>query len=156
MYYCITAMVKWLNTALSDINTVLSSVTIRWPVPDLIYPIHGWAVVTLKSQYGIQCHSTKDAKFLFLSKKGEIRVKVKSGYYSCIDSRFIAPPILDLGTTWSWMVNFASWPLYAPIKNYQYPSNRHLHGHHSQTGCSEEKNLLPLLWIKPQNFQPAG
>jgi hypothetical protein len=66
--------------------------------------------------------------------------------------RGAAPLILNLGTTWKWVVSFTFRPYY-----FQCPLNRRMNGFHGQSQYFVEvKNLLPLLGIESRIFQPLG
>jgi len=56
--------------------------------------------------------------------------------------------ILNLCTTWRWVVSFTLWPLYSWGKYFQYPLDRGLHGLQSQTGWGGKRESLPLLEIE--------
>jgi hypothetical protein len=59
-------------------------------------------------------------------------------------SRGIAPHILDLGTSWIWVVSFTPRQLYIQEKDPQYPLNMRVVGHQSWSGHGvEEKNFQP-------------
>jgi hypothetical protein len=68
------------------------------------------------------------------------------GGSGCIDLR-----ILDLGTSWRWMVSFTPRPLYPLGKSPRYPLDRRLDGPHSRSvRRGEEKILaLPGLELRP-------
>jgi hypothetical protein len=55
-----------------------------------------------------------------------------------------APRILDLGSSWKWVVSFAPRPLYLQGKSPRYPLDRRLGGPRSHSGRGgEEKNSKP-------------
>jgi hypothetical protein len=61
-----------------------------------------------------------------------------------------APCILDLGTTWRWVVSFTSRPLYPQGKYPWYPLDRKLGEPQSRSGRGgEEKNSQPPPGIEP-------
>jgi hypothetical protein len=53
------------------------------------------------------------------------------------------PRILDLGTSWRWVVCFTSRPLYPRRKISRNPLDRRLGGLQNRSGRREEKNLAP-------------
>jgi hypothetical protein len=55
----------------------------------------------------------------------------------CIDPHF-----LDLGTSWRWVVNFTTWPIYPRGRSPQYPLDRRFGGRQSRSGRFEEENIL--------------
>jgi len=62
----------------------------------------------------------------------------------------IAPHILDVGTTWRWVVSFTPRPLYTQGKSPRYPLDRRLGGPQSRSGHGgEEKNSQPPPGIEP-------
>jgi hypothetical protein len=62
--------------------------------------------------------------------------------------------ILDLDTSWRWVVSFTTRPLYHGGKSTRYPLHRRLGGSQSQFGrCGEEKNLS-LPRTEPQPSSP--
>jgi hypothetical protein len=69
----------------------------------------------------------------------------------------IAPPILDLGTRWRWVVSFTPRPLYPQGKSPCHPLDRKLGGSQSRSGHSDEKkNSQPLPGLKPPIIQPVA
>jgi hypothetical protein len=70
-------------------------------------------------------------------------------------SKVTSPRIVNVGTRWSWVVNFTPRPLYPRCTSPLYPLNRRLGGLQSQSGCGgEEKNFLHLEGIKLQSSGP--
>jgi hypothetical protein len=62
-----------------------------------------------------------------------------SGVCVCIDQR-----IIDLGTSWRWVVSFTPQPLYPRGRNCRYPLDRRLGGPQNRSRRrGEEKNLVP-------------
>jgi hypothetical protein len=62
----------------------------------------------------------------------------------------IAPRILDLVTSWMWVVSFTHRPLYPQRKSPQYPLYRRLSGSQNRSGRGgEEKNSQPPPGIEP-------
>jgi hypothetical protein len=57
----------------------------------------------------------------------------------------IAPHILDLGTSWRWVVSFTPRPLYTQGKSPRYPQDRRLGGPQSRSGHGGEENNSQLL-----------
>jgi hypothetical protein len=56
----------------------------------------------------------------------------------------VAPRILNLGTTWRWLISFTPRPLYPQGKSPWYPLDRRLGGPQSRSGRGgEEKNSQP-------------
>jgi hypothetical protein len=56
-----------------------------------------------------------------------------------------APHIINLSTTWRWMVSFMPQPLYSRVKSPQYSMDRRVVGLQSWIGHdSEKRNSLPL------------
>jgi hypothetical protein len=69
----------------------------------------------------------------------------------------IDPYILDLGSTWRWVVSFTPRPLYPQGKIPWYPLNRRLGGPQSRSGHGdEEKNSQPMLGLEPPIIQTAA
>jgi hypothetical protein len=65
-------------------------------------------------------------------------------------SEGITPRTLNIHTWCRYLVRFCPRPLYSLGKSHQYPSDRTLVALQRWSGCyREDKNLLPLLWIKP-------
>jgi hypothetical protein len=64
--------------------------------------------------------------------------------------------ILDLGTSWRWMVSFTPRPLY-PLENCpRYPLDRRLGVPQSRSGrCGVETNSLPLPGIEIRPSSPS-
>jgi hypothetical protein len=63
----------------------------------------------------------------------------------------IAPPILNLGIGWRWVVSFTPLPLYTQGKSPRYPPHRRLDGPQSRAGYYRgEKNLLPFSGAEPR------
>jgi hypothetical protein len=63
----------------------------------------------------------------------------------------IAPYILDLGTTWRWVVNFTPRPLYPQGNSPFYPLDRRLGGPQSRSEHDgEKKNCQPLPDSNPR------
>jgi hypothetical protein len=56
------------------------------------------------------------------------------------------PCILDLGTSWRWVVIFIPWPLYLQRKIPQYPLDRRLAGPRNRSGWPGEENLPTRTW----------
>jgi hypothetical protein len=66
----------------------------------------------------------------------------------------IAPRILDLGTTWKWVISFTPRPLYSQEKNRWFPLNRMLGESQSRSGRGrEEKNSQSLQGLEPRIIQ---
>jgi hypothetical protein len=65
--------------------------------------------------------------------------------------RVLTPCILQLGTRWTWVVSFMSYPFNSWIKSTHYPLNWRLGEVQSWSECcSRRKNLTPLPGIKLQ------
>jgi hypothetical protein len=73
-------------------------------------------------------------------------------------SRGKASLILNLSIRWSWVVNFIPWPLYFWSKTPRYPLHKWLGGpQRTRLGVLyREKNLVPLLGIELEIFQPVA
>jgi hypothetical protein len=71
-------------------------------------------------------------------------------------SRVIAPRILDLGTSWRWVVSFMPRPLFPHEKNPLYPLDRRLGKPQSRSRrAGEEKNSQPLPALEHLIIQPV-
>jgi hypothetical protein len=58
--------------------------------------------------------------------------------------------ILDIGTSWRWVISFTPWLLYIQGNCFEYPLAKRLCGPQSQSGhCEEERNVFTLPGIKP-------
>jgi hypothetical protein len=69
----------------------------------------------------------------------------------------IAPTILDLGTSWRWVVSSPPRSLYPQGKSPWYPLYRRLGGHYGWSGhCGEEKNSQPLPGLDLPIIQPIA
>jgi hypothetical protein len=67
----------------------------------------------------------------------------------------IAPRILDLGTTWRWVVSFTPRLLYLQGEIPWYPLDRRLGGPQSRSGRGgEETNSQPLSGLEPPIIHP--
>jgi hypothetical protein len=67
-----------------------------------------------------------------------------------LESRGIAPRILDLGTRWRFVVSLTPRPLYSQGKSPRYPLDRRPGGPHNRTERGgEEKNSQPEPGIEP-------
>jgi hypothetical protein len=67
-------------------------------------------------------------------------------------SRGIAPPFLNLGTEWRYVVNFKSGP--TSEKESRYPLNR-LSGFQNRFGRFGDKSLVNLPGFEPHTVQPV-
>jgi hypothetical protein len=81
------------------------------------------------------------------SHKGKLKVKLSRR----IGEWTYNSTVLDLGTTWKWVVSFMSQSLYSRGNSSRYLSDTRPHGPHSLPGrCGEEKNLaLPGIEHQP-------
>jgi hypothetical protein len=69
----------------------------------------------------------------------------------------ITPCILDLDTTWRWVVSFMLRSLYLQGKSLWYPLDRRLDGPQNRSGRGgEEKNSQPLPGLEPPIIQPVA
>jgi hypothetical protein len=68
----------------------------------------------------------------------------------------IAPRILDLGTSWRWVVRFTPRPLCSQRKSPWYPLGKRLGGSQSRSGRGDEKNSKPLPGLEPPIIQSAA
>jgi hypothetical protein len=69
----------------------------------------------------------------------------------------IFPRILDLGTTWRWVVSFRPQPLYPQGKTLWYPLDRRLSGSQCRSGRDgEEKNSQLRPGLEPPIIQPEA
>jgi hypothetical protein len=69
---------------------------------------------------------------------------------ACWGSGGIDPRILDLGTSWRWVVSFTPRPLYPPGKSPWYPLGMSLGGLQGRSGRGgEEKNSQFLAGLEP-------
>jgi hypothetical protein len=74
-----------------------------------------------------------------------------------LESRDIAPLILDLGTRRRWVVSFTPRLLYPQGNSPRYPLDRRLGGPQSRSGRGgEEKNSQPLPGLEPPIIQPVA
>jgi hypothetical protein len=64
--------------------------------------------------------------------------------WRCMGSECIDPHILDLGTSWRWVVSFTPRPLYPWGIRHRYSLDRRLRGPWNQSGRRMEENFLPL------------
>jgi hypothetical protein len=69
----------------------------------------------------------------------------------CID-----PRILDLGTSWRWVVRFTPRQLYPPGKSPQYPLDRRLGGPQSRSGRRGEKKSLAPIGTRAPTPRPSS
>jgi hypothetical protein len=89
------------------------------------------------------CINIKVKLFLCLTKHHAMKAYLWSGG--------IAPRILDLGTSWSWVVSFTARPIYPPGKSPWYSLDRKLGGPQSRSGHGREKVFsLPMSGIEPR------
>jgi hypothetical protein len=122
-----------------SINCILSSY-MRFPLLWLDTKLHtrGYDFLVSETYIYFQCSKFKKLSLYWTNKSTMPWRRMGSGR--------IKPRIVDLGTSWRWVVSFTSQPLYPLWKSPRYPLDGRLGGPQNRSGLrEEEKNLAPNI-----------